>query len=188
MAVVVLGLFSNSVIGMTGAMLLSLAHGLVSPALFILTGGVLYDRFHTRVIFYYRGLGLSMPVFTTLFFIATVMNMGQPLSLNWLGEFASLLGLFSTAPLVTATACLVQVLSACYAVWLYVRMTSGGTSPYLKLSSFMGGVSSQPMDVSRREFFCLIYLLAPTVVFGVWSSPLVQLMAPSLSQLVVLPN
>lgn len=82
MAVIVLGVFSGQMLGVTGAILLSIAHGLVSPALFILTGGVLYDRYHTRVVFYYGGLGLIMPIFATLFLVFTVMNIGQPLSLN----------------------------------------------------------------------------------------------------------
>ena len=83
-AVVVLGLFSGTQLGIEGAVLLSLAHGFVSPALFILVGGVLYDRFHTRVMSYYRGIGLYIPVFATLFFLATCCNIGVPLSANWL--------------------------------------------------------------------------------------------------------
>ena len=165
-AVVILGLFSNTLVGIIGAILLSLAHGVVSPALFILTGGVLYDRYHTRVIVYYRGLALYMPVFATLFFIFTVMNIGQPLSLNWLGEFYSLIGLFSTAPVVTVIASVVQVLSAAYAIWLYVRITGGGVSPYLAIPRTNTG-HNLPADVNRREFYCLVYLLVPAVAFGV---------------------
>lgn len=56
MAVVVLGLFSQTIQGIDGALLLSLAHGVVSPALFLLVGGVLYDRYHTRTLRYYRGM------------------------------------------------------------------------------------------------------------------------------------
>jgi NADH:ubiquinone oxidoreductase subunit 4 (subunit M) len=126
-----------------------------------------------------------MPLFTSLFFIATVMNMGQPLSLNWLGEFVSFMGLFSAAPLVTAVACLVQVLAACYAIWLYVRMTAGSVSPYLTVPSTPGGPESLPADVTRREYYALIYLLVPAIVFGVWATPITQLIAPSLAQLVV---
>ena len=66
MAVVVLGLFSNTIIGIEGAIALSVAHGVISPAMFILVGGVLYDRFHTRVIRYYRGVTVYMPVFSAL--------------------------------------------------------------------------------------------------------------------------
>jgi NADH-ubiquinone oxidoreductase chain 4 len=63
MGIVMLGLGTGTLVGIQGAMLLSVAHGLVSPALFILVGGVLYDRYHTRILRYYRGLGSSMPSF-----------------------------------------------------------------------------------------------------------------------------
>ncbi|KAJ3078496.1 NADH dehydrogenase subunit 4, partial [Physocladia obscura] len=100
MAVVVLGLFSNTVIGIEGGIALSIAHGVISPAMFILVGGVLYDRFHTRVIRYYRGVTVYMPVFYALFFVTTAFNMAVPLSLNWIGEFLSLAGIFQRSPLV----------------------------------------------------------------------------------------
>jgi NADH-ubiquinone oxidoreductase chain 4 len=82
MSVVVLGLFSNTIQGIEGAILLSIAHGLVSPALFICVGGVLYSRYHTRLISYYRGMVLNMPIFTTLFLCFTLFNAAIPLSLN----------------------------------------------------------------------------------------------------------
>ena len=47
MGLIMLGLGSATLHGLEGAMLLSVAHGLISPALFILFGGVLYDRYHT---------------------------------------------------------------------------------------------------------------------------------------------
>lgn len=160
----------------------------------MLTGGVLYDRYHTRVIYYYRGLAQVMPVFSTLYLIATVLNMGQPLSLNWLGEFTSLMGVYSHSPVMTAVASSVQVLSAAYAIWVYVRMTSGSVSPYLTLPSpDVTGTSSsattavQPVagDVTRREYTCLAYLLVPAVAFGVYAVPLTNVMTGSLSTLLV---
>ena len=81
--VVILGLFSNTVQGIEGAILLSIAHGFVSPAMFYLVGAVTYDRFHSRVIRYYRGLSVYMPVFSAIFFFFTMANMGVPgVSLN----------------------------------------------------------------------------------------------------------
>lgn len=77
-----LGLFSNTIQGIEGAIILSIAHGLVSPALFILVGGVLYDRFHTRTIRYYRGIVVFIPIFSILFFIFTIFNAAVPLSAN----------------------------------------------------------------------------------------------------------
>lgn len=80
--IVILGLFSNTVTGIEGAIILSLAHGFVSPALFFLLGGVVYDRYHTRTIRYYRGLSIYMPLFASLFFFFTLGNMGTPLTAN----------------------------------------------------------------------------------------------------------
>jgi NADH-ubiquinone oxidoreductase chain 4 len=93
MSIVILGLFSNTIQGIEGAILLALAHGFVSPALFICVGGVIYDRTGTRIIPYIRGLVTYMPVFTILFFIFTLSNTGIPLTLNFLGEQLSLIGI-----------------------------------------------------------------------------------------------
>lgn len=82
MSIVVIGLFSDNLQGIEGAILLSIGHGLVSPALFFLTGSVLYDRFHTRVIRYYRGLTQFMPLFSGIFFLFILGNMGTPLTIN----------------------------------------------------------------------------------------------------------
>ena len=81
-ATIVLGLFSNTIQGIEGAIILGLAHGLVSPALFFLVGGVLYDRYHTRTIRYYRGVATYMPLFALFFFLFTIFNAAVPLSAN----------------------------------------------------------------------------------------------------------
>jgi NADH-ubiquinone oxidoreductase chain 4 len=93
MSVVILGIFSNNIIGIEGAILLSIAHGLVSPALFICVGGIIYDRTGIRLIRYIKGLVLYMPVFTIMFFIFSLANMATPLTLNFIGEQMSLIGI-----------------------------------------------------------------------------------------------
>lgn len=157
MAVVILGLFSNTLIGIEGGYVLSLAHGLVSPALFMLVGGVLYDRFHTRIVRYYRGLVVYMPVFASLFFIAACANIAVPLSLNWASEFMALAGAFQRSPIVGVLGASGIVLSACYTIWLWSRMVGGAWSPYLTYT----------VDVTRREFMVLFPLLALTIVLGI---------------------
>src|SRR6202000_2116747 len=100
MGVVVLGLFSNTIQGIEGAILLAIAHGFVSPALFIVVGGIIYERTGTRLIAYLRGLANYMPVSTTLFFIFILANTGIPLTLNFLGEQLSLIGIWFRNPIV----------------------------------------------------------------------------------------
>ena len=158
MAIVVLGLFSNTIVGIEGAILLSIAHGFISPAMFILVGGVLYDQYHTRVIRYYRGMTVYMPVFSLLFFLATLANMGIPLSLNWAGEFMSLAGTFQKSPVIGVLGASGIVLSGCYSIFLFNRISFGQYSQYL----------GKAKDVSRREFVILSTLIAVTFVLGIF--------------------
>jgi len=68
MSFLVLGIFSNTIYGLQGAVSLMLAHGLVSSGLFGIIG-FLYDRYHTRQIEYYSGLVQGMPIFSFFFFL-----------------------------------------------------------------------------------------------------------------------
>ena len=174
MAVVVLGLFSNNLQGIEGAILLAIGHGFTSPALFICVGGIIYDRTGTRIINYIRGLATYMPVFTILFFIFTLCNTGIPLSINFLGEQLSLLGLFEQNPLITALGASGILLSACYSIFLYNRISYGNISPYLP-----------PLkDLNRREYFLLISLLLPIVIFGILPNILLDSLHMSVTSLI----
>ena len=164
MSVVILGLFSNTIQGIEGAILLSLAHGFVSPALFICVGGVIYERTGTRIIQYIRGLVTYMPVFTILFFIFTLCNTGIPLSLNFLGEQLSLIGIWDKSPVISALGATGIVFSACYSIYLYNRISYGLYSPHLK----------PYMDITRHEFNLLIALLIPTVLLGILPNVVLQ--------------
>jgi NADH-ubiquinone oxidoreductase chain 4 len=157
MAIVVLGLFSNTIVGIEGAIALSIAHGVISPAMFTLVGGVLYDRFHTRVIRYYRGLTVYMPVFAALFFVTTAFNMAVPLSLNWIGEALSLAGIFQKSPVIGLLGASSIVLSACYSIFLFNRLAFGAYSQYLSYTT----------DISRREYMVMLPLLLVALIFGI---------------------
>nr|YP_009710766.1 NADH dehydrogenase subunit 4 [Amanita thiersii]QFZ98715.1 NADH dehydrogenase subunit 4 [Amanita thiersii] len=173
MSVITLGLFSNTIQGIEGGILLALAHGFVSPALFICVGGIIYDRTGTRVINYIRGLATYMPIFTILFFIFTLANTGIPLTLNFLGEQLSLIGIFELNPLVAALGATGIVLSACYSLFLYNRVSYGNLSPYL----------SPVKDLTRREYYLLIALLIPTVVLGILPNVILDSLHTSVSAL-----
>jgi len=173
MSVVILGLFSNNIQGIEGAILLALAHGFVSPALFICVGGVIYERTGTRIIKYIRGLVTYMPIFTILFFIFTLCNTGIPLSLNFLGEQLSLIGIWEVNPIVSAIGATGIVLSACYSIFLYNRISYGTYSPNMKLVLIK--------DISRREFIILITLLVPTILLGVFPNVILDSIHVSVS-------
>jgi len=173
MSVVILGLFSNTIQGIEGAILLALAHGFVSPALFICVGGVIYDRTGTRIIHYVKGLVTYMPVFTILFFIFTLSNTGIPLTLNFLGEQLSLIGIWERSPIIAALGATGIVFSAIYSIYLYNRISYGVYSPHLKPIK----------DISRREFIILITLLIPTVLLGIFPNVILDGLHFSVSSL-----
>jgi NADH-ubiquinone oxidoreductase chain 4 len=187
-AVMILGLFSNTLNGIEGSILLSLAHGFVSPALFIFVGGFTYSRYHTRIINYYRGLTLTMPIFSILFFIFTIFNAGAPLSLNFIGEFLALTGTFQNSPVVGFLGASGIFFSAVYSIWLYNRVAYLGYSPFFNqpiITSIKTGSKLELGDLDRREFFLIIPLLIATVAFGLFPNTILESLHYPVSQLLI---
>tara|TARA_B100000586_G_scaffold109603_1_gene78763 strand:- start:11365 stop:11835 length:471 start_codon:yes stop_codon:yes gene_type:complete len=82
MGFVTLGIFSLTNEGLTASIILMLAHGFISSALFILVT-CLYERFHTRIIRYFKGLLCVMPIFCSFFLFVTIANISFPFTLNF---------------------------------------------------------------------------------------------------------
>lgn len=161
-AVYLLGVFSNTLQGIGGGIILGLAHGFVSSGLFMCTGGVLYDRSSTRLITYFRGVTQIMPLFSIIFFILCLSNAGTPLSLNFIGEFLSLYGTFERLPLMGVLASSSIVLSAAYTIYMFNRISFGGSlSAYFKVNI---------PDLNKREFTLLLSLVSLAIILGIYPS------------------
>jgi NADH-ubiquinone oxidoreductase chain 4 len=161
-AVYLIGVFSNTIQGIEGGIILGLAHGFVSSGLFICAGGVLYDRSGTRSIHFYKGIAQIMPLFAILFFILSLGNCGVPLTLNFIGEFMSLYGVFERLPLLGIFASSSIIFSAAYTIYMYNRICFGG--------SFSKFFEENISDITKREFFLLFTLVLFTVIFGIYPS------------------
>ena len=175
-AVYLLGAFSNTIQGIEGAIALGLAHGFVSSGLFICAGGILYDRSSTRLITYYRGMGQIMPIFSILFFILSLGNCGVPLTLNFLGEFMSIYGVFERMPILGILASSSIVFSAAYTIFMYNRIAFGG--------SYSVFFKENLRDVNKREFIMLLIFVILTVLFGIYPSPILDGLHYSVSSLI----
>lgn len=88
-----LGLFSNTLQGLTGGLILSISHGFVASALFLCIG-ILYDRHHTRLLKYYSGLAMIMPLFSLILLFFSLSNLGLPGTSSFIGEVLILIGSF----------------------------------------------------------------------------------------------
>jgi len=93
MAVVMIGLFSSLSLSLLGSVLLMISHGVVSSALFLMIG-LLYERHHTRIIRYYSGLLVTMPLFASFFTLFTFANIGLPGTSSFICEFLIISGSF----------------------------------------------------------------------------------------------
>jgi len=175
-AVYLIGVFSNTIQGIEGGIALGLAHGFVSSGLFICAGGVLYDRSATRLISFYRGTAQIMPLFSILFFILSLGNCGVPLTLNFVGEFMSLYGVFERLPLLGLFASSSIVFSAAYTIYMYNRIAFGGALSKL--------IKTNIPDVNKREFFILLTLVLFTVMLGVYPAPILDGLHYSVSSLI----
>jgi NADH-ubiquinone oxidoreductase chain 4 len=175
-AVYLLGVFSNSIQGIEGGINLGLAHGLVSPGLFICAGGILYDRSHTRLIALYKGVAQIMPLFAILFFILCLGNCGVPLSLNFIGEFLSLYGVFERSSLFGVFASSSIVFSAAYTIYMYQRISFGGS--YSKM--FTVNIP----DLSKRELVVILTLVVPIIILGIYPAPILDAIHYSVSTLI----
>jgi NADH-ubiquinone oxidoreductase chain 4 len=103
-----------------------------------------------------------MPLFAILFFILSLGNCGVPLTLNFVGEFMSLYGVFERLPLLGLFASSSIILSAAYTIYMYNRISFGGS--FSKF--FIENIS----DLTKREFFLLFTLVFFTVLFGIYPS------------------
>ena len=175
-AVYLIGVFSNTIQGIEGGIVLGLAHGFVSSGLFICAGGVLYDRSGTRLIIYYRGMAQVMPLFSILFFILSLGNCGVPLTLNFIGEFMSLYGVFERIPLLGVMASSSIILSAAYTIFMFNRIAFGGY--------FSKYFETNLIDLNKREFYILFTLVLFTVVLGIYPSPILDGLHYSVSYLI----
>lgn len=179
-AVYLLATFSNTIQGIEGSILLGLGHGFVSSGLFICVGGILYDRSHTRLISVYKGLVQIMPIFSILFFILCLGNAGTPLTLNFIGEFLSLYGIFERLPLLGIFASTSIVLSAAYTIYMFNRTIFGGNYSRLFIINIK--------DLSKREFIILLILVLLTIILGIYPSPIIDGLNYNVSNLIYNSN
>nr|YP_010460111.1 NADH dehydrogenase subunit 4 [Lycosa singoriensis]UUC05158.1 NADH dehydrogenase subunit 4 [Lycosa singoriensis] len=85
MALVLLSMFTMNHIGLMGAMIMMIAHGLSSSALFLLTTD-LYSKYHTRNISCFKGLMILSPNITFWWFMFMAINISAPPSINTMSE------------------------------------------------------------------------------------------------------
>ena len=168
------GSVKGAAMGLDGAMVQMVSHGLVSGALFLCVG-VLYDRLHTREISAYGGVVNTMPVFAFFAVLFAMANAGLPGTSGFVGEFLVIVSSFKASFWYAFVAALTLILGAAYTLWLVKRVIWGDVGN--------DGVASLK-DLNAREFIVLATLAAAVLLVGLWPAPLLEVMRPTLEHLV----
>jgi NADH-quinone oxidoreductase subunit M len=160
-------------LGLDGAVVQMLSHGLVSGAMFLCVG-VMYDRVHSREISAYGGVVNTMPIFAAFMVFFALANSGLPGTSGFIGEFLVILASFKANVWYALLAATILVLGAAYTLWLVKRV-------------IFGEVANEQVaalkDLNGREFLVLGALAAAVLIVGVWPAPMLDVMRATTAHL-----
>ena len=165
---VMLGLISLDLIGIQGAIIQMVSHGLTAAGLFLLVG-MIYERCHTRELSAYGGLAKLLPVYSVFFMILTLASIGLPTTSGFTGEFLVLLGAFKASwPLYVAGDSLPLVLAA----GAVLGVVLGALYMLRFAQSFLFGKAKAPhdpvADLNTRERLILAAIVAAVFALGLF--------------------
>ncbi len=163
------GRTSGIELGLDGAVVQMLSHGLVSGAMFLCVG-VMYDRVHSREISAYGGVINTMPKFAAFMVLFALANSGLPGTSGFVGEFMVILASFKANVWYAILAATILVLGAAYTLWLVKRVIYGEVAND-KVAALK--------DLNSREFLVLGALAVAVLLVGLWPAPLLDVMRAS---------
>jgi len=151
-----LGLFSNTLLGVSGLYFIMIGHAITSGALF-LSIGILYDRYKTRLLFYYGNLVLFMPILSIIMFILILSNIGFPGTINFVGELLILIGGFEYSNVIIFFSTFGMIITLIYSLSLYSKIWFGPVQIYF---------IRYYTECTRLEFISLIIFPIIIIICG----------------------
>jgi NADH-quinone oxidoreductase subunit M len=179
MGFVMLGLAAMTVQGMNGAVLQMFNHG-TSTAMMFLMIGILYERSHHRWIVKpdgtkgFGGLYTQLPIYSIIFIIAMFASLGLPGLSGFISEALIFLGIYERFTTITVIATFGLLIGAAYLLWMFKRMFFGEVLESNKSYT----------DMNPREIFYMLPLCVAVILFGIYPSPILNIMKASVGRLV----
>nr|YP_001491379.1 NADH dehydrogenase subunit 4 [Triacanthus biaculeatus]BAF51903.1 NADH dehydrogenase subunit 4 [Triacanthus biaculeatus] len=149
MGLVVGGILIQTPWGFTGALILMIAHGLTSSALFCLAN-TNYERTHSRTMLLARGLQTALPLMGTWWFFASLANLALPPLPNLMGELMIIVSLFNWSWWTLILTGAGTLITAGYSLYMFLT-TQRGPLPHHILSL-------EPSH-SREHLLIILHLL-----------------------------
>ena len=165
----------GSILALEGGMVQMVSHGFISGAMFLCVG-VLYDRMHSREITDYGGVVNTMPMFAAFMVFFAMANAGLPGTSGFVGEFMVILASFKASFWIAFLGATTLILGAAYTLWMIKRVIFGDIA---------NDNVRELTDINRREFLFLAILAIAVLVLGLWPDPLVEVMHPTIENLLI---
>jgi NAD(P)H-quinone oxidoreductase subunit 4 len=173
MGFVLIGLSSYTELGISGALLQMVSHGLIAATLFFLSG-VTYERTHTLIMDKMGGMAKTMPKTFALFTVGAMASLALPSMSGFAGELMVFLGIATSDVYSSSFKIVVIVLSAVGVILTPIYLLSmlrqvfyGQQSEELHLDAFTP-------DIKPRELLIAGALLVPIIGIGVYPKLLTE--------------
>nr|YP_010951362.1 NADH dehydrogenase subunit 4 [Myripristis pralinia]WMN14078.1 NADH dehydrogenase subunit 4 [Myripristis pralinia] len=166
MGLVVGGILIQTPWGLTGALLLMIAHGLASSALFCLAN-TNYERTHSRTMLLARGLQMVLPLMTTWWFIASLANLALPPLPNLMGELMIITSLFNWSWWTLLLTGAGTLITAGYSLYMFLMTQRGPLPPHI--ISLEPSHSREHLLMALHLIPLLLLILKPDLIWG-WSA------------------
>jgi NADH-quinone oxidoreductase subunit M len=165
-----LGMFALNRVGISGAVLQMINHGLSTGGLFLLVG-MIYDRYHTRQLDDLGGLAARLPLLAVAMVFISMASIGLPGLNGFVGEMLSLAGMFDRHTVYAVLGATGVVLGAWYLLNMLQQAFFGPLREPAHGSHAVG-------DMNAREFFAIAPIAALCLWIGLMPQPILNLIRP----------
>lgn len=169
------GTYTLTLDGLRGAVLQMISHGFVVVGLFF-AAEIISRRYHTGKISEMGGIRVQTPKFTSLFLILVVASIALPGTFNFIGEFELLYSLAQVNIWVAILAGTTIILGAFYMLRMFQKVMLGEKN------------EKKFAEVTFNEGLVMGIIIAVLLFFGLYPKPIVDLITPSLEQILVVIN
>nr|WNH37455.1 NADH dehydrogenase subunit 4 [Leptocottus armatus] len=166
MGLVVGGILIQTPWGFSGALILMIAHGLASSALFCLAN-TNYERTHSRTMLLARGLQVVLPLMTAWWFIASLANLALPPLPNLMGELMIITSLFNWSWWTIALTGAGTLITASYSLYMFL-MTQRGPLP-AHIIALDPSHTREHLLIALHLLPLVLLILKPELIWG-WAS------------------
>jgi NADH-quinone oxidoreductase subunit M len=167
-----LGLFALNSVGLTGSLMQMINHGLSTGALFLIVG-MLYERYHTRMIADYGGMGSKLKSITFCMVFISLSSVGLPGLNGFVGESLVFFGMIEVRPALAILGTAGIILGAWYLMTMLRQVFFGD----LKEPHHDGPEVS---DITPREIATLAPIMALCLLLGVYPQPILNSVKPDI--------